>query len=173
MPSCRWRMPNRRQTCGSESRPCDRMTSAISPEEFLAELGSRAGIVEERIEGEEFHSPSVQLRASPLKDVEVLSTHDQILGGATGQEFLGCRFPAHTGLRVVDRRSGRADRIAAGPTWRHRSIRRRLCGGSPERRVAPLRHRSQSAERWHDPPDAHTGSAHRRRIRSALRAASG
>jgi hypothetical protein len=73
-------------------RPDDQ---AISPEEFLAELGTRAGIVEERIEGEEFHSPSVQLRASPLKDVEVLSTHDQILGGATGQEFLGCRFPAH------------------------------------------------------------------------------
>jgi hypothetical protein len=68
---------------------------AISWEEFVSELGSRGGIVEERIEGEAFHSPSVQLRASPLKDVEVLSTHDQILGGATGQEFLGCRFPAH------------------------------------------------------------------------------
>ena len=68
---------------------------AISGEEFLAELDSRGGIVEERIEGEALHSPSVQLRASPLKDVEILSTHDQILGGATGQEFLGCRFPAH------------------------------------------------------------------------------
>jgi hypothetical protein len=72
-------------------RPDDRETSR---EEFLAELGSREGIVEERIEGEAIYSPSVQLRASPLKEVEVLSTHDQILGGATGQEFLGCRFPA-------------------------------------------------------------------------------
>ncbi|HKY46947.1 MAG TPA: hypothetical protein VJQ79_03085 [Acidimicrobiia bacterium] len=66
----------------------------ITPEEFVAELGARGGIIEERIEGEAFHSPSVQLRASPLREVEVLSTHDQILGGATGQEFLGCRFPA-------------------------------------------------------------------------------
>ena len=73
-------------------RPDDQ---AISGEEFLADLDSRGGIVEERIEGEAFQSPSVQLRASPLKDVEILSTHDQILGGATGQEFLGCRFPAH------------------------------------------------------------------------------
>ena len=73
-------------------RPDDQ---GISREEFLDALGLRGGIVEERIEGEAFHSPSVQLRASPLKDVEVLSTHDQILGGATGQEFLGCRFPAH------------------------------------------------------------------------------
>jgi hypothetical protein len=73
-------------------RPDDRETSR---EEFLAELASREGIVEERIEGEAIYSPSVQLRASPLKEVEVLSTHDQILGGATGQEFLGCRFPAN------------------------------------------------------------------------------
>jgi hypothetical protein len=71
-------------------RPDDQATS---PEKFVAEFGSRGGIVEERIEGEAFQSPSVQLRASPLRDVEVLSIHDQILGGATGQEFLGCRFP--------------------------------------------------------------------------------
>jgi hypothetical protein len=66
----------------------------ISREEFLAELESRGGIVEERIAGDGFCSPSVQLRASPLKEVEVLSTHDQVLGGPTGQTFLGCRFPA-------------------------------------------------------------------------------
>jgi hypothetical protein len=29
--------------------------------------------------------------------VEVLSTHDQVLGGVTGQTFLGCRFPADPG----------------------------------------------------------------------------
>ena len=65
-----------------------------SREEFFAELASRGGIVEERISGAEVRSPSAQLRASPDRQVEILSTHDQVLGGATGQTFLGCRFPA-------------------------------------------------------------------------------
>jgi hypothetical protein len=53
------------------------------------------GIVEERISGRELRSPSVQLRVTPLGEVEVLSTHDQLLGGPSGQSFLGCRFPAN------------------------------------------------------------------------------
>jgi len=57
-------------------------------------LNQRGGIVEERIVGEEFRSPSAQLRVTPLGQVEQLSTHDQVLGGATGQTYLGCRFPA-------------------------------------------------------------------------------
>jgi hypothetical protein len=52
------------------------------------------GIVEERIIGEELTSPSVQLRARPDGIVELLSTHDQLLGGASGQSYLGCVFPA-------------------------------------------------------------------------------
>ena len=31
---------------------------------------------------------------TPLGKVEALSTHDQVLGGPTGQSYLGCRFPA-------------------------------------------------------------------------------
>lgn len=61
---------------------------------FLDKLSERAGIVEERVTGEELRSPSVQLRITPLGVVELLSTHDQILGGITGQSYLGCRFPA-------------------------------------------------------------------------------
>ena len=52
------------------------------------------GIVEERIVGEELLSPSVQLRVRPDRSVELLSTHDQLLGGASGQSYLGCIFPA-------------------------------------------------------------------------------
>jgi hypothetical protein len=65
-----------------------------SAESFLAELEKRGGVVEERIVGTEVRSPSAQLRASPERQVEILSTHDQVLGGPTGQTFLGCRFPA-------------------------------------------------------------------------------
>ncbi len=64
---------------------------------FLNRLTERAGIVEERVTGEELRSPSVQLRVTPLGAVELLSTHDQILGGTTGQSYLGCRFPADPG----------------------------------------------------------------------------
>lgn len=42
----------------------------------------------------DLRSPSVQLRASPHGEVEVLSTHDQLLGGPSGQTCFGCRFPA-------------------------------------------------------------------------------
>jgi hypothetical protein len=61
---------------------------------YVRKLADRGGVVEERISGEEFRSPSVQLRVTPLGKVELLSTHDQVLGGASGQTYLGCRFPA-------------------------------------------------------------------------------
>lgn len=61
---------------------------------YLAKLASDGGIVEERISGEVFRSPSVQLRVLPGGETELLSTHDQLLGGASGQSYLGCRFPA-------------------------------------------------------------------------------
>ncbi|HJZ78698.1 MAG TPA: peptide ligase PGM1-related protein [Pyrinomonadaceae bacterium] len=61
---------------------------------YVRKLNERGGIVEERIVGEEFRSPSAQLRVTPLGQVERLSTHDQVLGGASGQTYLGCRFPA-------------------------------------------------------------------------------
>src|SRR4029450_13778425 len=61
---------------------------------YMKKLQERKGVVEERIMGEEFRSPSVQLRVTPLGKVELLSTHDQLLGGPTGQSYLGCVFPA-------------------------------------------------------------------------------
>ena len=63
-------------------------------EHYLGRLGEDGGIVEERVSGLEVRSPSVQLRVTPLGEVELLSTHDQLLGGPSGQSYLGCRFPA-------------------------------------------------------------------------------
>jgi PGM1 C-terminal domain len=51
-------------------------------------------IAEEFIEGEVKYSPSVQGRITPFGEVEILSTHDQILGGVHDQIYQGCRFPA-------------------------------------------------------------------------------
>ena len=61
---------------------------------YVAKFAEGGGIVEERIVGDELRSPSVQLRVLPGGDVELLSTHDQLLGGASGQSYLGCAFPA-------------------------------------------------------------------------------
>jgi PGM1 C-terminal domain/ATP-grasp domain len=65
-------------------------------ESYMQKLQERKGVVEERITGQEFRSPSVQLRVTPLGKVELLSTHDQLLGGPSGQSYLGCVFPADT-----------------------------------------------------------------------------
>ena len=61
----------------------------------MATLAAHGGIVEELIAGQEFASPSVQLRITPRGQVEFLSTHDQMLGGPTGLRYLGARFPAN------------------------------------------------------------------------------
>ena len=66
----------------------------ISVEQYLATLDEQGGIVEERIDGEDFRSPSVQLRMSPSGQVDIMSTHDQELGGKHAQTYFGCRFPA-------------------------------------------------------------------------------
>src|SRR5947207_9873037 len=60
---------------------------------------ARGGVVEERVGvgAQNVRSPSVQLRVTPLGKVELLSTHDQMLGGPSGQSYLGCIFPADSG----------------------------------------------------------------------------
>ena len=66
-------------------------------EEKLSQMG---GIVEEFIEGETNRSPSAQFRVDPLGQLEPISTHDQVLGGDSGQVFLGARFPADECYRL-------------------------------------------------------------------------
>src|SRR6185437_15055832 len=66
----------------------------VTRDQYLEKFTAHGGIVEERIMGREFRSPSAQMRVTPLGKVELLSTHDQMLGGPSGQTYLGCRFPA-------------------------------------------------------------------------------
>lgn len=69
-------------------------------ENFSSKIPELGAIVEAFIEGEEKRSPSVQGRIAPNGEVEILSTHDQILGGPDGQVYLGCRFPADEDYRL-------------------------------------------------------------------------
>ncbi|HEU4525243.1 MAG TPA: peptide ligase PGM1-related protein, partial [Gemmatimonadales bacterium] len=69
-------------------------------EAYFDKLSRMGGVVEEFIEGPEKASPSAQLRVTPHGRVELISTHDQILGGPGSQVFLGCSFPAHDDYRL-------------------------------------------------------------------------
>ncbi len=66
---------------------------------FSARIPELGAIVEAFIEGEEKRSPSVQGYIRPSGEVEIVSTHDQILGGADGQVYEGCYFPADVDYR--------------------------------------------------------------------------
>lgn len=76
-------------------------------DDYFETLSIEGGIVETMIRGEQLPSPSVQMRITPLGKVEVLSTHDQILGGESGQVFMGSRFPANPEYAVQISRSAR------------------------------------------------------------------
>ncbi|MEB3884190.1 peptide ligase PGM1-related protein [Lyngbya sp. CCY1209] len=69
-------------------------------ESFGSRIPDLGAIVEAFVEGEIKRSPSVQCQIHPSGEVEVLSTHDQILGGPDGQIFEGCRFPADEAYRL-------------------------------------------------------------------------
>jgi hypothetical protein len=103
-------------------------------------LTGMGGIAEAFIEGEDKRSPSAQFEVDPRGDLHAVSTHDQVLGGDTGQIFLGCRFPADAAYRLEIQEAGmRAARILArrgvlgrfaidflsvrvGDGWRHHAI---------------------------------------------------
>ena len=94
-------------------------TVFCSPDEtwptYIAKLATQGGIVEALLRDPELRSPSAQLRISPAGVVEVLSTHDQILGGPQNQIYLGCRFPAHPDYRLrIQREAMKIGDVLAG-----------------------------------------------------------
>jgi PGM1 C-terminal domain len=107
---------------------------------YGAKIREMGAIVEEFVEGAMKRSPSVQYRIDPLGQIEVISTHDQVLGGRSNQVFLGCRFPADVSYRLGIQEEGLKvarilrDRGALGrfgidfltvwdgSGWRHRAI---------------------------------------------------
>jgi hypothetical protein len=66
---------------------------------FLRKFDTMGGIVEEMVSASEVRSPSVQMRISPDGHPALVSSHEQVLGGTTGQSYLGCRFPADDAYR--------------------------------------------------------------------------
>lgn len=91
-----------------------------TPARFFAKFAQMGGVVESFIDGETVRSPSVQCRIDPLGGVELISTHEQVLGGPGGHIFLGCAFPALAAYRTELQEAGRRvaealrDRAALG-----------------------------------------------------------
>ena len=61
---------------------------------YESKFASMGGIVEAFLDAHHKTSPSVQMRIDPLGELQLVSTHDQVLSGPSGQVFLGCTFPA-------------------------------------------------------------------------------
>jgi len=81
-------------------------------ETFLQKFEEMGGVVESFVEGEPKESPSVQCRITPTGDCEVVSTHDQLLGGESGQVFIGAKFPANPEYAVDIGKVGRKVAVA-------------------------------------------------------------
>ncbi|HPG11181.1 MAG TPA: peptide ligase PGM1-related protein [Chitinophagaceae bacterium] len=116
------------------------VASDLSYKDFMYKFQSMGGIVEEFLEGNIKDSPSVQCRINPLGDCKVISTHDQEVGGESGQVFMGATFPANEeyaseigeyGMRVAEAMQKRGvmgrfgvDFISVreGDNWKHYAI---------------------------------------------------
>lgn len=61
---------------------------------FIEKLNEMGGIVEAFIDGAQKVFPSVQCRITPAGEIDIISTHDQVIGGKIGHVFLGAHFPA-------------------------------------------------------------------------------
>lgn len=77
------------------------VSNDLSYEVFMQKFAAMGGVVEAFIHGETKASPSVQCRINPLGRIEILSTHDQLLGGESDQVFLGATFPADAAYAVA------------------------------------------------------------------------
>ena len=75
-------------------------------ESFAAKYAEMQGVVEAFVEGEVKRSPSAQCRVNGIGEPQVISTHDQVLGGPSGQVFEGCTFPAADDYRMEIQASG-------------------------------------------------------------------
>ncbi len=99
---------------GASLMQLDRTSMSESITSFLRKFDAMGGIVEELLVGAETRSPSVQMRVSPDGVPEFVSSHEQVLGGATGQSYLGCSFPADDAYRqqLMDQ-AGRIGKVLA------------------------------------------------------------
>jgi len=72
----------------------------VNDKQFFKKFEELGGIVEAFIDGDIKASPSVQCRINPLGEIEIISTHDQLLSGEENQMFIGASFPSSIAYSV-------------------------------------------------------------------------
>lgn len=82
-------------------RPTTFCAAGESWPSFAAKLAAGGGIVEELVRENGVCSPSTQVHIAASGRAEVISTHDQVLGGPHNHVYLGCRFPADGRYRAA------------------------------------------------------------------------
>jgi hypothetical protein len=75
-------------------------------ESFTEKYADMGGVVELFVDGKNKESPSSQCRVNAIGEAQAISTHDQVLGGAGGQVFQGCTFPANPKYRMEVQEAG-------------------------------------------------------------------
>jgi hypothetical protein len=127
-----------RETFPARFKP---VATGLTEQFFFEKYAEMGGIVEAFLDGAVITSPSVQCVISPGGQVDIVSTHDQILGGPDNQIYLGAAFPADARYNVSLAMEGRkiaqvlADKGAMGRfaidflsveqpdgTWQHNAI---------------------------------------------------
>ena len=115
-------------------------------EAYSSEFARMGGIVEAFVDSIETRSPSAQCRIDPLGATQIISTHDQVLGGASGQVYLGCTFPPNPrAARSCECSAPRVSR--ARRRGSRRTLRHRLHLDESAERMEPLRDRDKPPER--------------------------
>jgi len=100
--------PAERRRVVKDALPTSKLEAAgLDWASYAAQFDRMGGIVETWLEGDDKRSPSSQFRISPLGEVIAVSTHDQMLGGPSGQVFLGATFPASEPDRLRVQELGR------------------------------------------------------------------
>jgi len=95
-----------KEACRDALRHLEFAVPTENVDSYCEKYARMGGVVEEFIEAREKFSPSSQYRISPRGDVLAVSSHDQLLGGSSGQVFLGCRFPARDDYRMRIQEAG-------------------------------------------------------------------
>ena len=81
---------------------------------FAPKIEKGGGVVELLVREPRPASPSVQMRILPDGTEEIISTHDQLLGGPDDQVYLGCRFPADARYRgLIQEHARRVGKVLA------------------------------------------------------------
>lgn len=84
-----------------------------TPEGFLERYARLGGVVEE-LQTPECSTASAQVRISPVGELSLTSTHDEIRAGETRMATAGCRFPAAEAYRQAIQEAGlRVGRVLA------------------------------------------------------------